>query len=230
MLHKIDLNQEIWEKIYASNSQMSIWPWSDIISLTYRHASKLLSKNKVEVLELGCGAGANIQFFQNLNFNYRAIEYSKTIVNNLHIRFPNLKDQISVGNFVNANLGKENYDLIVDRAAITHNNTADINSTLVSVYNALKVGGIFIGVDWFSNKHSDYQIGKLCDDENTKNNFESGQFYNAGKVHFSDENHLRDLFKFFEICLLQEKVITTKEPKSQKVFSSWNIVAKRLYE
>ena len=41
------------------------------------------NKPKFCVLELGCGAGANIPFFSSLNVEYYAIEGSPTIVESL---------------------------------------------------------------------------------------------------------------------------------------------------
>ena len=48
-----------WEKQYQKNQQMSIWPWSDLISYVMRY-TKINASYKV--LEIGCGAGANIPF------------------------------------------------------------------------------------------------------------------------------------------------------------------------
>ena len=45
------------------------------------------------------------------------------------------------------------------------------------------------------------------DDEYTRTNYAVGQFHGTGKVHFSDEPHLRDLFSRFEIILMEEKLI-----------------------
>lgn len=53
-----------WEQTYKSNAQLSVWPWSEVISLTHRFCD--LNKDLI-VLELGCGAGANIPYFMSLN-------------------------------------------------------------------------------------------------------------------------------------------------------------------
>ncbi|MGN5030804.1 hypothetical protein ACTFBV_20625 [Aeromonas rivipollensis] len=50
-----------WDEQYKNNHHMSIWPWSDLVSSIYRYANP---KNGYKrVLELGCGAGANIPLF-----------------------------------------------------------------------------------------------------------------------------------------------------------------------
>ena len=67
-----------WDKTYKKKFHLSVWPWSDLISYSARY---LKPKNKFKkILELGCGAGANIPFFLQRKFDYYGIEGSKTII------------------------------------------------------------------------------------------------------------------------------------------------------
>ena len=215
-----------WDLCYADNLHMSVWPWSDIVSLVNRYCKQSLKKEqKLSVLELGCGAGANIPFFQKLGTDYYGIDGSSTIVERLHRDFPALVDHIIHGDFTTNALFKKRFDLVIDRASLTHNTTSDIKSVLLSM--PLKEGGIYIGVDWFSTNHSDYIEGERADDIFTRKNINKGQFVGVGKVHFSDEMHIRELFHKFEILLMEEKVVRQYEPLNKNQFASWNIVAKR---
>ena len=67
-----------WDERYSSNTQMSIWPWSDLVSYVIRYAKP--ARKQIRVLELGCGAGANIPFFLAQGFKYYGIEGSNTII------------------------------------------------------------------------------------------------------------------------------------------------------
>jgi len=217
-----------WDKCYRDQTQLSIWPWSDIVSLVHRHCKQLISLGRGgRILEFGCGAGANIPFFLALNFDYYAIEGSATVVKNLHRLYPDLVNTISVGDFTAGQPFEGSFDLIVDRASLTHNNTASIINTLQYAFDSLSPGGLFIGSDWFSTNHTDYLGGDLNGDEYTKINHRTGQFIGVGSVHFSDESHLRNLFSKFEIIFLEEKLIMQYEPVGNHQFASWNIVARR---
>jgi SAM-dependent methyltransferase len=218
-----------WDMCYRDQKQLTIWPWSDLISLVYRYCNLIISNKEGSfVLELGCGAGANIPFFTNLKLNYQAIEGSPQIVQRLHERFPDLNNKIKLNDFtIKGSMGRNAFDLIFDRAAVTHNNTESIIITLGNIFDALKVGGIFIGIDWFSTKHSDYRAGDIID-HYTRTNYSYGQFVGIGNVHFSDESHLRALFKDFHIIYLEEKIIKRREPSNNHKFSSWNIVVEKL--
>ena len=218
-----------WEQGYIVNTHLSIWPWSDLVSLVHRYCKKIISMDTSRILELGCGAGANIPLFHALQMNYFAIEGSATIVKKLHHQFPDLADNIRVGDFTREQPFKSKFDLIIDRASLTHNNTQSIVNGLKYVFDSLKPGGIFIGVDWFSKNHSDFLEGIAVDDEFTKTNIMKGQFIGIGKVHFSDEAHLRNLFCKFEILFIEEKLLQRYEPRDNHHFASWNIVAKKPY-
>ena len=210
-----------WEQRYADNTHLSIWPWSDIVSLVHRHCKR------GRVLELGCGAGANIPLFRALGMDYYAIDGSPTIIAQLKQRYPEIADQIRLGDFTAEQPFEEAFDLVIDRAALTHNNTTSIKNALQSALTSLKPGGLIIGCDWFSTNHSDYAGGEMVYDVYTRTNHSKGQFVGVRNVHFSDEAHLRELFTKFEILFMEEKLVRRYEPQDNHQFASWNIVGKK---
>ena len=179
-----------WEDIYQQNAHMSVWPWSDLVSLVMQHKPE---KNNFKVLELGCGAGANIPLFASLGASYYAVDGSKTVVNKLHKTYPQFSKHIYVGDFTK-DIPNENFDLIVDRASLTCNSTASIVQCLSKCHKQLVVGGKFIGSDWYSTDYSDYSKGEQAEDIWTRKNFIDGSFNGTGSVHFTDKKHLLELF------------------------------------
>ncbi len=218
-----------WEKCYKDKTQMALWPWSDVVRLVHRFCGPLISaeSHNKNVLELGCGAGANIPFFKALKFNYKAIEGSSTIVDFLHLQHPDLIKNIVCGDFTSTQPFADKFDIILDRAAITHNDKRSIKRAVNTVLTSLKPGGLFIGVDWFSENHSDLALGLPINDKSTRNSFTQGQFKGVGKVHFSSEIDLQNIFKDFEILQLEEKMVRSVVPNDKHQFASWNIVARK---
>jgi SAM-dependent methyltransferase len=217
-----------WDEVYSKGLQLTAWPWSDVVSLIYRYCSDIVIKKGL-VFELGCGSGPNIPFIQSTGMGYYGIEGSKSAVNVVHKRFPELKKKVTVGDFTQEKCfsGIPLVDIVIDRASVTHNDLDDIRKILKSSHKLLKSGGCFIGIDWFSVKHSDFCLGVGGADDNTRTDIERGQFKNVGNVHFSNEKHIRSMFLDFDIISLEEKVINTYEPKDCHQFASWNIVARK---
>ena len=214
-----------WDERYSSNTQMSIWPWSDLVSYVIRYAKP--ARKQIRVLELGCGAGANIPFFLAQGFKYYGIEGSNTIINKLKESFPKIENNLVAGDFTKQIQFEEKFDLVVDRASLTHNNTDGIKNCLELVYDKMKKNSMYIGIDWYSTEHYNYSnfVKKL--DMYSRTEYSKGQFANVGTVHFTNKSHLLKLFKKFEILVLEHKVVTKEIPKKNK-FATWNFVARKI--
>jgi SAM-dependent methyltransferase len=222
---EVTFSQE-WDQRYLDNTHMSIWPWSDLVSLVYRYGRQEIAR-KGRVLELGCGAGANIPLFRTLGMDYHALEGSPSIVQKLKIDFPEFSDNIQTADFTTTQPFEPGFGFIIDRASLTHNSTEAIERALTLAYDALAPGGLFLGVDWFSTKHSDFKSGEPGVDPYTRTNFRNGQFSGVGNVHFSDEEHLLHLFRKFSVIMLEEKIHRHVFPRNEHQFSSWIIVAEK---
>ena len=215
-----------WNERYIENTHLSVWPFSDLVSYIMRYARP--KKPKYSVLELGCGAGANIPFFLSFDFiEYYGMDGSPTIIRRLRNKFPKLKENLIIGDFTQNIPFQNNFDLIVDRSALTHNSTVAIKKCLDFVWEKLKQNGKYCGIDWFSTLHSDYKKGCETDDIFTRKGYQNGMFADVGNVHFSDKSHLLDLFRKFDILVLEHKIIATEIPHESKSIASWNLVAKK---
>ena len=178
------------------------------------------------MLELGCGAGANIPFFENHIFDYHGIDGSKTIVDILKKKFPKLKKNILVGDFSKNIPFNCKFDLILDRASITCNNKETIEKTITLIQNKLKNKGIFMGIDWYSTKSTDFKKGSIDGDRFTKKYKKGSIFSDAGRFHFSNEKMMKKYFEAFKIKKLYEKIIYQKNYKINKL-ASWTIVVEK---
>jgi SAM-dependent methyltransferase len=175
---------------------------------------------------LGPGAGANIPLFAHLGVRYHGVEGSPSMAAALRERFPQFRDTLAAGDFVEAIPFSGPFDLVVDRASITHNSTEAIRKCLANIQSLLAPGGVLLGIDWFSTVHDEFRNGREAEDANTRTDFKTGQFEGLGRVHFSDEAHLRDLLGGYRIDVLEHKTVVTRAP-APKNFGSWNFAARK---
>jgi len=216
-----------WEKQYSSNSSQSQWPWADLISLVHRFTN--ISKNSLDVLELGCGYGANIPLFIKNNANYFGIDGSKYVINDLKSRFKKTKHiNLKQADFTKKIPFNKEFDLIFDRGSLTCNQTLDIKKTITLIDNHLKKDGIFIGVDWFSIKHSEYKRKDAINiDKYTLDSFNSGVFKDLGHIHFTSKKQLEKLFKDFNILYIEHKTSKQEFPNSNFLGAAFNFVVSK---
>jgi len=157
MNNKKKTNKNIWDTSYQNKKQFSQWPWSDLVSACSKFCK--LDK-KSNVLEIGCGVGANVQFFKNKKCNYIGIDISKKAINFLKKNHKTKNLKFVAKDFLDLKINKK-FDLIVDRAAITcGNNHYKIQKILKKINFNLKENGKFIGIDWYSKNTTSYKSSK----------------------------------------------------------------------
>ena len=219
-------SRDEWEHLYASGRHDIRWPWSNVISYVHRFAKP--TGPQFRILELGCGPGTNIPFFRSLDVDFRAVEGSATAVEKAKANFPDWADRIAVCDFTSDIPFDGPFDAVIERASLSHNPTADIRRCLELVGDRLAPGGVFIGLDWFSTKHTEYAGGRELDDRFTRTGYDdtSYTFANAGIIHFSDEQHLADLFENFDIEYLQHNERQHVFPQAGYVLATWDIVGR----
>ena len=208
-----------WDQVYKNKKHLSAWPWSGLISLVHQFGHKIINKKKNRVLELGFGAGANIPFFLSQKSNYYGIDASPHIVKKVKKTYKNLSKNIICADFKDSFFDQKNFDLIFDRAAICHNNMENILKTTDIIYKKLRKNGIFIGVDWFSTRCSDFNKNKK-----DYQYFKKGDFKNIGGVYFSNKIDMNNFFKKFKIIYLEENIKNKFDKNKKNTLSSWSIV------
>lgn len=214
-----------WDNLYRENKHLSIWPWSNLVSLCLRFSPLRLADDEFSVLEVGCGAGANIPFFLSYTNNYYGIDGSEHIISKLKDTFAPVKKNFIVGDFTEALPFENQFDLVVDRAASTHNNTQSIRNYLSLAHSKLKTGGLLIILDWFSTQHSGFNEGKACSVDYVRSDYFTGPFANVGVVHFFDKPLITELTKDFELLHLEHTQVEIEGNDS--VSASWSLVLKK---
>lgn len=214
-----------WENTYKGAKQLSIWPWSEVVSLTHKFCDL---KGDLKVLELGCGAGANIPYFASFSgTRYYGLEGSDTMVKKLQANFQDNENiKIACADFTKTFYFDElagQVDIIIDRSSVTHNKTADIKNVVKMAQKFLKSGGKYMAFDWFSLDNEVLKKDKKIQIDDNTFVFEEGYYYGLGNVHFSDDEHIKTLFTDFKTEYLVKKTNTILAP-SNEISSSYTFV------
>lgn len=215
-----------WEETYSNSQHVNKWPWSDLVSYVMRFARP--SGKDFRVLELGIGTGPNIPFFLDQEADFYGIDGSPSAVHLLKERYPKLRDKLVAADFTQTIPFDLEFDLIVDRGSLTHNSTESLKSCIMLIKKHLKTGARYIGIDWFSTLSFDYKRGEFLENDlNTIKNITEGRVANLGRVHFSDEAHLRALFDGFEFQVLDHNITLSEIPVTGYREAFWNFVAQK---
>ena len=209
-----------WGMKYHNGEQAAVWPWSDLVSLVMRYAKP---KPGAHVVELVPGMGANVPLFEALACDYAGIDASQTAVEALRLRFPAFC--FWTGDFTQDidYFQSDSLDLVVDRAALTHNPSDAIERCLGMVLDRLKPGGWYIGVDWFGDFSDDGFDGDSAD--KVLQELRETRFAGLGHVTFSSKESLLGLFHGWEFLCLEHK-LTEDYLTHSAPLATWNFVVR----
>jgi len=188
-----------WEDIYSSGEQLNIWPYSEVVSGVL---SSLRPKDKpstMRFLEVGCGAGNNLWFAGRAGFQVSGIDISESAIQFARRRLEQegvCADDLHTGDISSLPWDGQYFDVVVDRAALTHVSYSEIDVVLNEIARVLKPGGRFFSFTLFGLSHPDRKYGKEVA-PNTYDHFTQGMFKRVGRTTFFDMPGIVHLFRSF---------------------------------
>lgn len=213
-----------WEDLYAAGAHHSVWPWSELISLIMRYARPHQRETPAQVLEIGCGVGANIPLVQWFGGVFHGVDNSASALEGIRQRYGD-DVQLAQADFCEDIPFSGPFDIVIDRASLTHNPTVGIERSLEMIKKRLAPDGVYVGIHWFSTDCDDFKCGEPTEDPYVRKGYTCGDFAGVGQVHFSDQACLERLFSGFSIKVLDQVISETIKPQRQRL-GWWNIVAK----
>ena len=130
-----------WEESYSSQKiqNKNQYPSEEVIFFLMHRFSSLPHKSNIKILDLGCGWGNNLKFYQDKGFSYFGVDFSESAIE--HCK----KDHKNVFCCSIDELPFESnkFDVVIDRMAIQHNPLEIIQKIFFEVKRVLKKEGVF---------------------------------------------------------------------------------------
>jgi len=226
-------SKKFYEKSYSEEGSKAQreYPNEELCRFIGRRFGNLsrLQKQKLKLIEMGCGSGANIWMLARESFNTYGIDFSGKALN--------LCEKVLDGYDVNAKLFKadmtntgftDNYfDVCVDVFSSNCLNAEQGKKFLSELSRILKVGGIFFS--YFPSKCSDafknHHPSKLID-EHTLNGIyrKDSPFYcQPYNFRFLDLNEYKELLQEHGF-IVQYSEITSRSYGTNKEVFSWCVI------
>jgi len=193
------MSESSWETaVYGAGRQINRWPFSELISRTLRSLGNA-SPEETSVLELGCGTGNNLRFLAEEGFISFGIDSSPTAIEKARelLDRHGLHASLEVGDITDLPWPENSFDLVLDRAALVHNNPDRIRNALKEAHRTMKPGGKLISLGLKSMAHPDLEFGQ-CQESGAWSRFEKGKFKGLGETSFFPVEEAERLFSDFE--------------------------------
>jgi len=189
------LKNTFWEnEIYSQGKNLNMYPYDRVVSFVYNYYPRNKEKNEVAILEVGCGAGNNLWFAARENFQVTGIDGSRSAIDFASNRFKKegLQGLFHHGDFSQLPFEDNQFDLVVDRAAITCCGWDDVQASINEVYRVTRPGGKFF-FNVYSDKHSSFGSGEFHSN-GAKINLTEGTLKGIESVYFFNQEEISVLF------------------------------------
>lgn len=196
-------HQQIWNGFHADERSAS-YPSTDLVRFLARSVEL---PAKTRVLELGCGAGANLRFLVREGFQVAGIDFSPNALDvaRQHLRAdPSTaaaatEVDLRLGDFRALPWPDESFDVTVDIEAVYANDATGIADALAEIHRVLRPGGTHFG-QMFGVETTGFSAAPGSDPHTIVKPTE-GPCAGLGPSHFFDGPELGRLFAEFELSL-----------------------------
>lgn len=190
-------NQEIWEKLYSSRD-WGKYPSLELVRFTAKDLYQLRGEKSVRILELGCGAGANLWFLAREGFETYGIDYSQSACERAR-RLISSEQNLKYGaKIIQGEYGAtletfddDFFDAVVDIESLYCNNFSQSQQIISLVSKKLKTGGLFFS-QTFGSETTGAEYGKELNKLVTP---KTGPLEGLGEARFSSWRDLQKLYK-----------------------------------
>ncbi len=224
----IQTTDKTWEEIYTEGRELNRYPYDSVVTFVFRNYPPNIEKKYIKILEVGCGAGNNLWFAAKEGFDVTGIDFSKSAIDYVKKRF---KDEGLNGNFIvhdfrSLPFQDEEFDLIIDRAALTYINFTECKKAINEISRVLKNHGKFY-FNPFSDSHSSCASGRYKSDGITTD-IKVG-ICNGGDVCFYGKRDIYDLFKDnWKLESIQHSEVIEQINPSYFEYAEWKVIAKKV--
>jgi len=202
---------KIWEKIFSSR-EWGKYPPEEVIRF-YSKVKNMLNKNKIEVLDIGCGIGACTWFMAKEGGNVTAVDGSPSAIKRVQEilkEFNIAEDKVTLilgditlpKSFVPIH---KKFDIILDNYSLYANPYDKIINAYKDYYDYLSNNGFFL-TNNFGLKTTGYGTGEKFSN-NTYRNVEKGPLKMRGLVTFWEREKLTHLLESFGYNIFYTELI-----------------------
>ena len=187
-----------WEQVFRARD-WGRYPPEELIRFVARNFFRASERKQIKILEVGCGAGANLWFLAHEGFDAYGVDASETAIVKARRRLQedNLSAQFQVGDIVtltNIFPGTQ-FDAVIDVACLQHNRPQTIPFILDQIWSVLKPHGRMFSMMVARGSYGD-GLGTQVE-PGTWTDIREGPMHGMGLAHFSTIDEIQPWFGRF---------------------------------
>ena len=139
------MKDETWEKIHKER-MWGLYPETTIVKYIRKYFPDPKKNKRLQVLDLGCGAGANTWFLAEQGFDVYGIDISPTAIKHAKdtLKKRGVKATLDVAPMEKIPFVGQSFDIVIDCHSLQH--AEDVEKAMAEIRRVLKVGGVYFGL------------------------------------------------------------------------------------
>lgn len=216
-----------WEHRYQRGEALNRYPWDVVVHFVHRYRPDK-PRHETTVLEVGCGTGNNLWFAAREGFRVVGIDASPAAIAYARARFEEdgLDGKLVVGDFTRLPFEAESFDLVIDRAAVTHTGLSAATRAVGEIQRVLRPGGRFL-LNPFSSRSESAASGRPGPDGLTLEIREGGLAGVQQVLLFDRETIHAVLGGGWDLLSLQHVLFTDECEPRFPVHAEWRVIAQK---
>ena len=216
-----------WDNIFEKH-EWGKYPPEEVIRFVARTAPEISERKNLNVLEIGCGTGANLWYLAREGFSTYGLDGSKVALERATSRLKqeNLTAQLTQGDAMQLPYPSDFFDLVLDVECIYANTMKDSRVILSEVARVLKKGGGFFSKTFMVGTYGDGMGPTVPGEPNTYQELTEGALRPGyGVIRFSSEDDIRDLYGCLDIQNL-DYIMRSENNRSYEV-KEWLVTCRK---
>jgi SAM-dependent methyltransferase len=218
----------VWEEKYKAGHQERA-PWDAVVSFIFRHRPRDKDRSETKILEVGCGTGSNLWFAALEGFGVAGLDGSAAAIEMAQQRFEEdgLVGDLRVGDFTKLPFADGEFDLVIDRGALTCAGSTSQKMAIEEIYRVLRPGGKFF-YNPYSDLHTSFRASSPGKDD-TRVDIREGALVGVGQIHFVS---LKDIPSFvpenkWDVLSIHLVSITDVYSSKSDMTAYWRVIAQK---
>lgn len=224
------MTDPVWEQRYLAGHEER-YPWDIVVSFVFNNAPAGRDRAEVSILEVGCGTGSNLRFAAAEGFRVSGIDGSPRAIETARQRFAEdgLSADLQVAEFNSLPFEDQQFDLVIDRAALTCCGMDDLAIALREVARCLKPGGRFL-FNPYADSHSSAQSA-IQQVDGLAHGITAGSLVGVGPICFLSLQEIRRLLPTsLRPAAIVRKELTDMTGPAADIHSEWIVTIEKVSE
>ena len=188
-----------WDDVFRAKD-WGKYPPEELVRFIGRNFFGAPQRDQIRILEIGCGAGANLLFLAQEGFDATGLDGSTIALDRAAARLTErgLTARLDHGDAMALPYADDSFDCVIDVECIYANVLADSRTIIAEARRVLKPGGLFFSKTFMTGTSGEDTGTRMGNEPNTFLAIPDGPFNSGyGIIRLTAEEEIPDLFGCF---------------------------------